>query len=134
MKTYDKLYYLFFLISGKRNNPEITVICLLSFFQMLLLLWILFIVLFVLDRSEYIDYPTLVRDRIEPFRYVVLSGCIPILIVNIVLYSKRSSQVIKRINENLELSNRLKKFRVYLIVIYFTIIIPIFVFGGQLWK
>ena len=131
MTKLDKLYYLFYLLSGKKNNPEVTASCLLSTFLGIVSSLFIFLILFLSKNSSYTKLWLHFRDNRANWGIGIFLIFIVLVIIIIRRYWKRYSEIILYFKESEENSKMVKE-SIFLGLLSFSLIVLVFICSGTL--
>lgn len=133
LNFYYRLYLLFYLISGKKNSPELTAIMLLSTYLYCVFLLLVFFAFWFLDQKAIIDYSQYISEHKSLVKYGLFGLGLVFLGANMLLFVPKSSTLIKSLDNNHDLKSRLARHKSTLLVSSLLIIVLIFTLSGKLY-
>lgn len=133
MNFYSKVYFTFYLFSGKKNNPELTAIFLMSAFMFFAFLIILFSVFVVLQHTDVLIFSEFIKSNKNTFTYSTLGFGLFMVVINCLIFISRGPEIINIIKQDERLLIKLKKRRILLVLLSLFLITFIISFSGFLY-
>lgn len=134
MNFYSKVYFTFYLLSGKKNNPELTAIMLMSAFMFFAFLIILFSVFVILQHTDVLIFSEFIKSNKNIFTYTTLGFGLLMVVINCLIFISRGPEIINKIKQDERLLIKLKKRRILLLLLSLSLITLIISFSGFLYN
>jgi hypothetical protein len=134
LNFYYKLYYVFLLLSGKRNSPNLTALALVSGFISLFFIWLLYLLFYFLNFYEIINYSELISGKKEYLKWALLTFLAVVFILNIFLIGLKISKIIIEVRKEFRLQTQLKKKRKYVIMVLIFMVFIYALLPGNLYS